>query len=131
LFIAVSRSDSILILLHNNPDPDAIASAVALLHILSVRSTVESNIVYQGIIGQAENKELVRSLGNSLKRLSRLYLDSSIPFALVDTQPGAGNNSLPAESTVAIVIDHHPCRRQHVWWILSMLEKLLESPQPF
>jgi nanoRNase/pAp phosphatase (c-di-AMP/oligoRNAs hydrolase) len=35
-------------------------------------------------------------------------LRQSVPIALVDTQPGAGNNALPPKSTAAIVIDHHP-----------------------
>jgi len=32
-------------------------------------------------------------------------------IALVDTQPGTGNNSLPPEVTPHIVIDHHPLRK--------------------
>jgi nanoRNase/pAp phosphatase (c-di-AMP/oligoRNAs hydrolase) len=46
-------------------------------------------------------------LGKPLRRLSKSNLISSVPFALVDTQPGAGNNALPIGSNVAIVIDHH------------------------
>jgi nanoRNase/pAp phosphatase (c-di-AMP/oligoRNAs hydrolase) len=33
-----------------------------------------------------------------------------VNVALADTQPGAGNNALPAGSEVAIVIDHHSWR---------------------
>jgi nanoRNase/pAp phosphatase (c-di-AMP/oligoRNAs hydrolase) len=33
-----------------------------------------------------------------------------MPIALVDTQPGAGNNALPADSEVSVVIDHHTWR---------------------
>ena len=107
LLKAVKGTDNILILPHNNPDPDAIASAVALQHLIEKLLEIKSNIVYQGIIGRAENKALVNFLGRPLRRVSKMNFDESKTFALVDTQPGAGNNSLPANSSVAIVIDHH------------------------
>jgi nanoRNase/pAp phosphatase (c-di-AMP/oligoRNAs hydrolase) len=36
----------------------------------------------------------------------------SLPIALVDTQPGAGNNPLPAGIDPMIVFDHHPVRER-------------------
>jgi nanoRNase/pAp phosphatase (c-di-AMP/oligoRNAs hydrolase) len=113
LFEAVGEANHILILTHNNPDPDAIASAVALRYLLAEGMGIESQIAYEGIIGRAENKMLVRYLGNPLQRLTKTILLSDLPVALVDTQPGAGNNSTPAQADIAIVIDHHP-RRQEI-----------------
>jgi nanoRNase/pAp phosphatase (c-di-AMP/oligoRNAs hydrolase) len=55
LLAAVRDTDSLLILTHNNPDPDAIASAVALNFLLANKLGVESHIAYEGIIGRAEN----------------------------------------------------------------------------
>jgi nanoRNase/pAp phosphatase (c-di-AMP/oligoRNAs hydrolase) len=110
LFEAVRGATSVLILPHNDPDPDAIASALALRHLLAERLGVEGHIVYKGIIGRAENKALVRYLGHPLRRLASADLRQSAPIALVDTQPGAGNNALPPKYTAAIVIDHHPWR---------------------
>jgi len=95
---------------HNDPDPDAIASAVALRHLLTEKLDVEAHVAYQGIIGRAENKALVRYLGNPFRRLTTSDLRRSDCIALVDTQPGAGNVTLSPESSVAIVIDHHPPR---------------------
>ena len=43
LFEAVGDADTILILPHNDPDPDAIASAVALRHLLMEALNVESD----------------------------------------------------------------------------------------
>ena len=106
----VSGPESLLILIHNNPDPDAIASAVALRFLLAEKLGVESHIAYEGIIGRVENKALVRCLGFPLRHLTDLDLDETIPIAFVDTQPGAGNNAQPAGSTATIVIDHHPRR---------------------
>jgi nanoRNase/pAp phosphatase (c-di-AMP/oligoRNAs hydrolase) len=110
LFEIVGEAGRSLILLHNDPDPDAIASAVALRHLLLKELNVGSDIVYQGIIGRAENRALVRYLGQPLRLLTTADLTSELPIALVDTQPGAGNNALPAGYEVAIVIDHHTWR---------------------
>lgn len=110
LFEAVGNAGTVLILPHNDPDPDAIASAVALRYLLAEKLGIESRIAYKGIVGRAENKALVRYLDQPLQRLTRQHLREGCPIALVDTQPGAGNNALPPESVAAIVFDHHPRR---------------------
>ncbi len=108
----------LLILPHNDPDPDAIASALALRTLLKSpwpayegRSLdVEADLVYRGIIGRAENKALVRYLGRPLRRLLAAELRQDVPIALVDTQPGTGNNALLPGQLPIIVFDHHPLR---------------------
>jgi len=98
----------VLILLHNDPDPDAIAAGLALRQLLSEAAGVPSEMVYKGMIGRAENKALVEYLGRPLRVLrDEDWLDSPA-IALMDTQPGAGNNAMPAGTHVALVIDHHP-----------------------
>lgn len=101
----------ILILPHNDPDPDAIAAAVGLSFLVAGRLGIKSRIVYNGIIGRAENKALVRYLQDPLHHLRGSEFKGNIPIALVDTQPGAGNNPLPPNIQAAIVIDHHTWRQ--------------------
>jgi nanoRNase/pAp phosphatase (c-di-AMP/oligoRNAs hydrolase) len=108
LFEAVSSAERVLILTHNDPDPDAVGSAVALRHLLVNHQKDEVKIAYRGIIGRAENKALVRYLGYPLQRLSRADLAPPLVTALVDTQPGAGNSPLRQSAAVNIVVDHHP-----------------------
>jgi nanoRNase/pAp phosphatase (c-di-AMP/oligoRNAs hydrolase) len=110
LLESVRGAGEILILPHNDPDPDAIAAALALQHLLVEKSGVKSTIAYKGIIGRAENRALVRYLGYPLQRLSGSDLRQARPIALVDTQPGTGNNALPAHVVPALVFDHHPWR---------------------
>ena len=110
LLEAVNTEDQLLILTHNNPDPDAIASAIALRYLLAECVGIEAQIVYQGIIGRAENQALIRYLHHPLHLINPSLLAAKPLFALVDTQPGAGNNALPPQAKVAIVIDHHPWR---------------------
>lgn len=109
--LAVLRGAAgILILPHNDPDPDAIASAMALRYLLEQRLGLGSTIAYRGIVGRAENRAMVRYLGNPLRRLVSKDLSRAWPIALVDTQPGAGNNALPPGVAARVVLDHHPWR---------------------
>ncbi|MEW6716975.1 MAG: DHH family phosphoesterase [Chloroflexota bacterium] len=107
----LSEYSEVLIIPHNDPDPDAIASATALRYLLGEMLGLSSRIAYQGIVGRAENKALVRYLKNPLQRLNFSELRQGIPIALVDTQPGAGNNPLPTDVNATIVIDHHTWRK--------------------
>jgi len=108
LLEVIDHAERVLILTHNDPDPDAIGSAVALRHLLLNQKNGEVKIAYRGIIGRAENKALVRYLGYPLQRLSRADLAPPVAIALVDTQPGAGNSPIRQSRDVSIVIDHHP-----------------------
>ncbi len=110
LLEAVQGIEHLLILPHNNPDPDAIASAVALRYLLEQRVKLTAKIAYTGIVGRAENRALVRYLDYPLERLVATDLRTGLSIALVDTQSGAGNNPVVAAADVAIVIDHHLLR---------------------
>jgi nanoRNase/pAp phosphatase (c-di-AMP/oligoRNAs hydrolase) len=110
LFKVAGACRSTLILPHNDPDPDAIASALALQRLLERFLDVKATIVYRGIIGRAENKAMVRYLHTPLRRLTAEDLRQPACIALVDTQPSAGNNALPQDVKANIVIDHHPRR---------------------
>jgi nanoRNase/pAp phosphatase (c-di-AMP/oligoRNAs hydrolase) len=95
---------------HDNPDPDAIASAVALER-LAERAGVESEVCYYGAISHQENRAFVNLLDF---RLTNLDPDADLSrfgsVALVDhSRPGV-NDGLPSETDVALVLDHHPPR---------------------
>jgi nanoRNase/pAp phosphatase (c-di-AMP/oligoRNAs hydrolase) len=100
----------LLIIPHNDPDPDAIAAAMGLRYLVATQFGIDARIRYRGIIGRAENKALVRYLKKPLRMLDYKELSTGIPVALVDTQPGAGNNPLPKEIQATVVIDHHTWR---------------------
>ncbi|MBN1207733.1 MAG: DHH family phosphoesterase [Myxococcaceae bacterium] len=99
-----------LILTHDNPDPDSLAAAVTLAHILERRAGLEVQVGYGGIIGRSENIAFVRVLRLPVSHVSQLDLDEYDLFGLVDTQPSVGNHSLPARLRADIVMDHHPLR---------------------
>ncbi len=98
-----------LILTHDNPDPDSIASAVGLRRLFEADG-LEVVLGLGGIIGRAENRAMVRELKIELVPIERLDFTKFPIVALVDTQPGTGNNSLPTGRNAEVVIDHHPAR---------------------
>src|SRR5712691_1063262 len=99
-----------LVLTHDNPDPDAVASACGLAHLLTESGGVDATAAYGGIIGRAENKALLKVLALPVQPISRLENQPRDLVCLVDTQPEVGNYSAPGRSLPQIVIDHHPAR---------------------
>lgn len=99
-----------LVLTHDNPDPDSIASALGLAHILEEKAGLPTKIAYGGIVGRAENRALVKVLKLPLVPVSRIVFDDYDFIALVDTQPECGNHSLLARYPADVVLDHHPAR---------------------
>ncbi len=102
--------DRIAIVTHDNPDPDAIASAIALARIARDVGC-EPDVCYYGDISHQENRAFVNLLDFDLRNLDA---DSDLSvydaFALVDhSRPGV-NDQLPPETEVDVVIDHHPPR---------------------
>ena len=100
-----------LVLTHDNPDPDALASAQILARLLRQAFRQKVTVAYGGIVGRAENQEMVKSLRLPFSHIRNLNLKRYQHFALVDTQPRSGNNQLPARVVPDVVIDHHPVRR--------------------
>ena len=100
------------IVTHDHPDPDALASAVGLRHLLHVTSQVSCSIAFGGTVGRPENRALVRMMKLPAFNPKALVPTEARAFALVDTQPRVGNNSLPETAVPRVVIDHHPLRRQ-------------------
>lgn len=99
----------LLVLTHNNPDPDSLGGGMGLMHFASLAGRVESVFALSGKILRAENQEMVAQLGIAMTPLGELDLRSFDCVALVDTQPGFGHTIVPPECHVDIVIDHHVC----------------------
>ena len=111
LFTALRRIDGRLaVVMHDNPDPDAIASALALARIAATVG-VEADPCYFGDISHQENRALVNLLGLDLVELDPGDdLTAYDGIALVDhSRPGV-NDGLSPETDVDIVVDHHQPR---------------------
>jgi len=104
----VRGKGNILIVAHDNPDPDSLAAAMALKHLILVKTGQSATLTFGGVIGRGENKMMVQKLEIPSEPIDRLDLDRFQVVCMVDTQPGTGNNSFPAERPVHLIIDHHP-----------------------
>ncbi len=97
------------IIVHDSPDSDAIASALALKQIAK-HVGISADILYRGEIGHHVNRAFVNILGIEMRSIEHEdELKGYDKLALIDaTVPGA-NNPLPAppEGNVNIIIDHH------------------------
>lgn len=100
----------ILIVTHDHPDPDALASSYALRHLLLVKTGQEATIAFGGGVGRGENKEMVKRLEIPTVSIRDIRLEDYRSVCLVDCQPGTGNNAIPAGTKVDLVIDHHSLR---------------------
>lgn len=98
-------ADKVLILTQDDPDPDAIASGLALRIILG-RHRTTSPIGTFGKITRPENLAMVKLLEIEIEQINKETLKDFDRIALVDVQPLYFNNGFPRE--VDVVIDHHP-----------------------
>lgn len=113
LLQVLDRPGPLLILPHDNPDPDAMASAVTLKYVVNNLIDKEAHIVLGGIVGRAENRAMRTYLNINLVPVGEVRFDGDAQVALVDTQPGRPNNSLPDGVVPAAVIDHHPAYAEY------------------
>jgi nanoRNase/pAp phosphatase (c-di-AMP/oligoRNAs hydrolase) len=93
------------VIIYANPDPDALASALALKELLDTKGRTVK-IGYTGAIGRPENASMIRRLKMPAFPLSEEEAARSDAIAIVDSQPQFFTDfKLPR---CDIVIDHHP-----------------------
>ncbi len=103
LYQLFSHEDRLLILI--DPDPDSIASALALKRLLWRR--LDSCIIaHIRPITRPQNERLVRLLGIHLSPIQEVNPADFNRRALTDSQPG--HHELFARHNYDVIIDHHP-----------------------
>lgn len=99
-----SDADRVLILTHHDPDPDAIASGLALRTVL--RRTKQTAIIgTMQPVTRPENQRMVKLLEIGVDTITPEQLGSFEKIALVDVQPHYFGDLL---RHVDLVVDHHP-----------------------
>lgn len=104
----VQPDDSLLTMMYGSPDPDAIASAMALWELLRrTRGLSHCTMAATEPIRRLQNKELIRAMRLNIRLLSQVDTGAYRLAALVDAQPSFfGSRPLPFSPS--IVFDHHP-----------------------
>ena len=101
---ALRGARSCAFLLQHDPDPDAIASALALRTVLGT-GAAEAPIVTCGRVTRPENRRLIEELGVRIEHVAPRSLAKFENLILVDVQPPYFGGVV---GDVAAVIDHHP-----------------------
>jgi nanoRNase/pAp phosphatase (c-di-AMP/oligoRNAs hydrolase) len=100
----LSDADRILILLHNDPDPDAMASGLALRNLLRRTKTTAIIGALQGVT-RPENLRMANMLDIHVEPVTPGMFNDFERVAMVDVQPHYFGGLL---DRVDLVIDHHP-----------------------
>jgi len=106
----VRGKHNILIVTHDNPDPDALATAYALSHMLLMTTGEQAVIASGGVIGRRENRTMVEKLEIEIAALDDIDWQQFSVVCMVDSQPRTGNGSLADECKLDVIVDHHPQR---------------------
>ncbi|MFC7007958.1 DHH family phosphoesterase [Halalkalicoccus salilacus] len=105
------EGNEITIVCHNNPDPDCLASALALARIAAAAGIDERHILYSGDISHQQNRAFVNLLDIDIQPFESAAVQDRPPdslLAFVDHSTPGANNQVPQGTSVDIVIDHHP-----------------------
>ncbi len=97
-------ADRVLILLHNDPDPDALASGLALRNLLRRTKTTAIIGAIQGVT-RPENLRMANMLDIHVEQVTPASLQEFERIATVDVQPHYFGGML---DRVDLVVDHHP-----------------------
>jgi nanoRNase/pAp phosphatase (c-di-AMP/oligoRNAs hydrolase) len=97
-------AERVLIMMQDDPDPDAIASALALRNLLGRNKTV-APIATFGSITRAENRAMTRILEIEVEQIKPSTIDDFDRVAMVDTQPSFFEEKF---GEIDLVVDHHP-----------------------
>jgi len=99
-----SDAERVLIMLHNDPDPDAMASGLALRNVLRRTKTTAIIGAIQGVT-RPENLRMVNLLDLHVEAITQESLKEYDRIAMVDVQPHYFGGLI---DRVDLVIDHHP-----------------------
>lgn len=107
---AINEScENILILIQHDPDPDALASGLA-LRVLLGRNKQTAPIGTFGEVTRSENQNMIRLLDIPIIRITPDDLKKYSKIAMVDVQPPYfKNHAVKAD----IVFDHHPAAENY------------------
>ncbi|MFB3854521.1 MAG: bifunctional oligoribonuclease/PAP phosphatase NrnA [Vicinamibacterales bacterium] len=99
-----SDADRVLIVMHNDPDPDAMASGLALRNLMRRTKTTAILAALQGVT-RPENLRMANLLDIQVESLTPQMLADFERIAMVDVQPHYFGGLI---EKVDLVIDHHP-----------------------
>lgn len=110
---ALAPYGKLLVVAHDNPDPDAVATGWAVCLLIKERLGKPVRLLGAGDIVRAENRQMVRLLEPPIELVCGADLAKNAGVVLVDCQPGNGNCLFcDGDLAPAAVIDHHAVQQR-------------------
>lgn len=103
----LERTETLTVVCHRNPDPDAVASALGVQALAVELGVSTTRIAYGGDVSHQENRAMLNVLDVDLTPLQDVEDGALGTVALVDHSSPAQNSPLPSAVTPDIVLDHH------------------------
>ena len=108
LLNALSTFDEVLVVTHDNPDPDAIASGWAICCLVQDRLHKPARLIGGGAIVRAENLHMVELLRPPIELVSGIDASENTAIVLVDCEQATTHHLAARAGIVPMaVIDHH------------------------
>ncbi len=107
LLSVLDEYDDTMVIMHNNPDPDAIATGWALLLLVGSRLHKPVRLLGRGPVLRAENVQLLKLLQPPIELVEEIDPGVRTATVLVDCSPASVNHLLGGDKAPVAVIDHH------------------------
>lgn len=108
LLQTLAEYDRVTVVMHDNPDPDAIASGWGVKVLIDETLRLPTRVIGGGAIVRAENSYMVDLLDPPIELIDDLEIDDRTATILVDCSVAASNHLLTRHKiTPVAIIDHH------------------------
>lgn len=104
----LSAYENVLVIAHNNPDPDAMATGWGIASLVTAKLEKKTRLVAGGAVLRSENVRFVELLSPPLELIDEVEVRPDTAYVLVDCSPTSENHLLVDTSIqTTAVIDHH------------------------
>ncbi len=111
LLAALANYEQVLVVTHDNPDPDAIASGWGLRWMIGEKLAKPVRLIGGGAIIRAENRHMVKLLNPPIELVDEIQVEPGMATVLVDCSSTASNHLLVGAGIRPMaVVDHHQVR---------------------
>jgi nanoRNase/pAp phosphatase (c-di-AMP/oligoRNAs hydrolase) len=107
LLDVLETGNSLAIVCHDDPDPDCLASALALDRFAEFAGVNERVLLYGGDVTHQQNRAMVNLLSIPMTPFADAHLREYELTALVDHSVPGQNNQVPEAVPIDVVVDHH------------------------
>lgn len=108
LLDVLARHDEIVVVTHDNPDPDALASGWAICRLIEAKLGKKPRFIAGGEIVRAENRHMVQTLNLPIELVGDTQVSSHAGVVLVDCGTSATHHLMARNGLKpAAIIDHH------------------------